>query len=81
MLQKYLYKIRVGVHYNAYSKVYVVMVPRKTVLVGLSWSSLPPTTNSWLDDSCTAVQDQRGSGRSSVVLVVLTQELVRGEKT
>ena len=61
--------------------VYVVMVPRNTVLVGLSCSSLPPTTNSWLDDSCTAVQDQRGSGRSPVVLVVLTQELVRGKKT
>ena len=79
MLQKYLYKIRVGVHYNAYSKVYVVMVPRNTVLVGLSWSSVPPTTNTWLNDSCTAVKAQRDTGRSPVV--ALNQELVMGRKT
>ena len=82
MLHKYLYKMRVGVHYNAYGKgqtVYVVMVPRNTVLVGLSWSSVPPTTNTRLNDSCTAVQAQRDTGRSPVV--ALTQELVRGKKT
>ena len=31
-----------------------------------------------LDDSCTAVQEYRGSGRSPVV--ILTQELVKGRK-
>ena len=56
----------------------MVMDPRNTVLVRLYWSTFPPTTNSRLDGSCTAVQLSRGSGRSPVV--TLTQELVRGKK-
>ena len=46
-------------------------------MVDLS-SSSPPTTNTRLNDSCTAVQVQHGSGRSPVV--ALTQELVTGKK-
>ena len=57
----------------------MVMDPRNTVLVGLSWSSVPPTTNTRLNDSCTTVQAQSDSGRSPVV--ALTQELVREKKT
>ena len=55
----------------------MVMDPRNTVLVDLC-SSSPPTTNTRLDENCTAVQVQHGSGRSPVV--TLTQELVRGKK-
>jgi len=47
----------------------------KTVLVGLSWLSLPPMTIIVLDDSCTAVQPYRDCGRS--LPVTLTQELVK----
>ena len=50
----------------------------KTVLVGFLWSSLPPMTIVVFDESCTAVQQLRGCGRSPVV--ILTQELVRGKK-
>ena len=50
----------------------------KTVLVGLFWLFIPPMTIVVLDDSCTAVQEYRGSGRSPVV--ILTQELVKGRK-
>ena len=39
----------------------------------------PPMTIIVLDDSCTAVQQRRGSGRSPSV--TLTQELVKGRKT
>ena len=51
----------------------------KTVLVGLFWFFNPPMTIIVLDDSCTAVQQRRGCGRSPVM--ILTQELVRGKKT
>ena len=50
----------------------------KTVLVRLSWLSLPPMTIIVLDDSCTAVQESCGCGRSPVM--ILTQALVRGKK-
>ena len=58
---------------------YIVTNPKYTVLACFFLPFLPPTTNSWLDDSCTAAQLYRGSGRSPVV--TLTQELVRGKKT
>ena len=32
------------------------MDPRNTVFVYFLWWSLPPTTSTWLDDSCTVVQ-------------------------
>ena len=52
------------------------MVPRNTVLVCSVWLSLPPTTNTWLDDRCTTAEAKRGSGR----LPRETQEFVLGKK-
>ena len=54
------------------------MNPRNTVLVRLPWSLNPPTTSTWLDDSCTVVHTYRGSGKSPVVTLI--QKLVRGTK-
>ena len=57
---------------------HIVIVAMKTVLVRLPWLSHPPMTIMVLDDSCTAVQEARGSGRSPVV--ILTPGVGEGEE-
>ena len=51
------------------------MDPRNTLFVCMSWLSLPPITNSWLHDSCTAAPARHGSGSSPVATLI--QELVK----